>query len=155
MINSLLCIACIFSVFAKKPDHVKAAIEIMGIFNASYAVNYQVEPLHETGLFDKEINAFFLDYQVKTSLSEEDAKTLLTNLTEAFIYFVNQSERVKPYLAVHPFTMKEVSISITTNPELIVQDNLTGAEISDGVISYYYKRPENPRPVLVRKEALL
>lgn len=154
MMNSLLCIACIFSVFAKKPDHVKAADETMVAFNASYAGNYQVEPLHETGLFHKEINAFFLDYQVKKPLSEEMAKTLLTNLSQAFIYFVNQSEKVQPYLAVHPLTEKEVSISITTTPELIVNDSLSGAEISGGVISYYYKRAESPRPVLAKKEPL-
>ena len=133
----MLLVACIFSIFAKTPAHVKAADETMAAFNASYVQN--LEPLQQSGLFDKGIQALFLDYQINETLTKEKAENLLRQLAENFVDFVNHCETIQPHLLVHPFTAKEVSISIHTSADLGQEGALCGAEISNNKISYYYK----------------
>lgn len=137
----ILYLACIFSVFAKKPAYVKAADEAMELFNQSYCKEYSLEPLHQSGIFNKEINALFLDYEVKESLTEEGAKKLLIGLSNSFLNFLNERPDIQPYLAAHPFTAKEISISLYL-PDC---KTLQCVELSGDKISFHYEGKETKR----------
>jgi len=138
----MILIACIFSIFSKTPDYVKAADQTMQAFNAKYCEEYAIKPINNSGLFNGKVDALFLDYEVNEAITEEKAKDLLTHLQEKFLDFVNHDEKISPYLVVYPLTDKHLSISVHAIKDTVLLGNLEGAEITENRISYFYKKSE-------------
>jgi hypothetical protein len=150
----MMLVACIFSIFAKPPAHVQAADELMASFNTTQIERYHVEPLQQTGLFEKGIQALFLDYQIDEILTEDQVKALLLDISSNFLEFVNQDTKIVPYLTVYPLTDNHISVSIHSPFETLKEGELSGGEISGNTVAYYYRQSGQKRPILVKKEGV-
>lgn len=155
MLQIFLALACIFSVFAKKPDHVKAADDTMTAFNGTYAKDRNLSVLRQSGIFEEKVEALVIDYEAPKSLNETEGKELILDLTKAFLVFINHSARLEPFLSKKPVTTSEVSISITV-PDRIFNESigLASLEYSRGQLAYYYKEEGEQRLVLRKKEEI-
>ena len=106
-------IACIFSACAKAPPHVRCTDTVTKAFALQQKEERHLISLGQGGFFSNEgVDSLFIDFEIAKEYDEEEAKHLLEETVEQFIFAVNENPELRKFLNVYPVTVKDVSVSI-------------------------------------------
>lgn len=86
------------------------------------------------------LKSLILDFQIKGPLSKKIIRKILVNSAQDFIKLINSDDTIKQYMAIYPFTIKNISITLfleNANGLEIGDPNIGMATISEGDVFYF------------------
>ncbi len=113
ILKQLILVGCVFSACAKPPEHAKHAQDTALAFTQKIEKNIGLRSLGSGGFYtNKKVDSLYIDFEVKKRVESDEAKALLTNIVDAFVEYVNQTEEIKSFLTTYPITPNQISASI-------------------------------------------
>lgn len=120
--------------------------EIRHTFAEAMLKDLQLVPRGESGRTQEKIEEIGMDFTAHRRATIEEARALQVLVMEKFVQAVNAHEKIQPFLAVRPFSYKNISISIEFDNSTTVwcvyniPDNAFAEENRNRL--FYYKRDD-------------
>ena len=90
-----------------------------------------------------------LDFKIEGSLTKEQIRKILIEISQEFLLFINDDEAVRPYLKNYPFEIRNIDIGlffIDKKGYGLDAPNIAIASINGNEISYWILKRKNGMP---------
>ena len=117
------------------------------LYNTAIAIEkkYKMKPIEAgAAMPGGEINRFHMSYDVRKSLSKNELRIWLVEMSQVLLNQITRNEQIERYLIKTPFTIDDIDIVIFNHDKdgrRIYDPAITVADISGGIITYETKDP--------------
>lgn len=87
-----------------------------------------------------------MGFSLKRVVGKDEGRRILVDCVETFLSEVNSNDQFQQYMSVHPFTSKNIDISLyISHPDGtdVFHPNVGVFASGSGTLYYYYETPEN------------
>ncbi|MDF2549667.1 MAG: hypothetical protein K0S07_734 [Chlamydiales bacterium] len=109
IIPLLLCLSFSYGEQAKKDGLIADVLDkSVSILKRKHQMQFLGKGVVE---YDK-LNSLSLNFCIDRELTTKEARVVLVKSAQHFLYVINTEKKLAPYLEKHPFTLKDISLSI-------------------------------------------
>jgi len=140
---------------SQESKHAQLADEISYSLITDISKKYPMHYYCASGQLMTNVNTMSVDVGIVKLCNVEEARKLVVNYAEEYLYRINHNEKIRPYLTKYPFTYKEIDLLFgffdkdqkRPDPNYVVMVSLL-----NGDLYYYKKNPSSPRHDFIHKE---
>jgi hypothetical protein len=150
-----------FSFFRKK-NYIDVAVEIRNKVGKELAKKHRMDVIAMGGAMMDQVSEIALSFQMYRLLTQDEARTIMVDCSEAILKAFNENEAIRPYLSNYPFTPSNLDVTIyifdPTRHDVYYPDFCIVSVDSEDFVSFKRENPQGKRypPIMEPyQEALL